>query len=83
MRTIRKRAVMETVVTPKPVLYLVIPCYNEQDILAIMGDKFETKLKSMMEVKTELGTSSVNYLIPANILLEFLKVATEDINVQY
>lgn len=37
----------------------------------------------MMEVKTELGTSSVNYLIPANILLEFLKVATEDINVRY
>lgn len=50
MRTIRKRAVMETVVTPKPVLYLVIPCYNEQDILPIMGDKFETKLKSLIEL---------------------------------
>ena len=40
---------METVVTPKPVLYLVIPCYNEQDILPIMGDKFETKLKSLIK----------------------------------
>ena len=32
------------------VLYVVIPCYNEQDILPIMGDKFETKLKSLIEL---------------------------------
>lgn len=33
----------------KPTLYIVIPCYNEEDVLPITSNMFENKIKSLAE----------------------------------
>lgn len=33
----------------KPILYIVIPCYNEQEVLPITSVEFENKLKQLIE----------------------------------
>ena len=32
-----------------PVLYLVVPCYNEQEVLTDTADKLERKLRQLMD----------------------------------
>ena len=39
----------------EPILYIVIPCYNEQEVLPITAPMFLKKLQDLYSIKKELA----------------------------
>ena len=78
----------------KPILYIVIPCYNEEKVLPITSSMFLDKitelvqkdkisddsrvLLSMTEAKTVPGRSSKNFLSKIIIIKESARAETAD-----
>ena len=46
----------------KPILHMVIPCYNEQDVLPITNKQFESKIKELIKSKKINETSKVLFV---------------------
>ena len=46
----------------KPVLYIVIPCYNEQEVLPITSKLFEGKIRELIEKKKISDSSRVLFV---------------------
>ena len=48
--------------TEKPVLYIVIPCYNEEEVLPVTSGLFEDKIKELIKAKKIAKTSRVLFV---------------------
>ena len=46
----------------KPVLYIVIPCYNEEAVLPITSKQFEAKIKELIKDKKISKNSRVLFV---------------------
>ena len=66
----------------KPILWIVIPCYNEKDVLPITAPMFLEQIQ-MMDQRIGHGILSVSWHKRMNIILESVKVETEDIRMPY
>ena len=83
----------------KPILWIVIPCYNEKDVLPITAPMFLEQIQTMISKekisaksrilfvndgsKIRHGILSVSWHKRMNIILESVKVETEDIRMPY
>ena len=46
----------------KPILYIVVPCYNEQEVLPITGSMFTKKITELIERDMVSTDSKVVYV---------------------
>ncbi|MDD6956673.1 MAG: glycosyltransferase, partial [Solobacterium sp.] len=46
----------------KPILYIVIPCYNEEKVLPITSDMFLKKIESLIQNKKIAEESSILFV---------------------
>ena len=46
----------------RPILYIVIPCYNEEDVLPITGPIFEDKIKELVQKEKVSDKSRVLFV---------------------
>ena len=47
-----------------PILYIVIPCYNEEEVLKETTKRLKTKLKKLLKEKTISTSCLREYLYP-------------------
>ena len=45
-----------------PVLYLVVPCYNEEEVLADTADKLERKLRQLIDAGKIAARSRIAFV---------------------
>lgn len=83
----------------KPILWIVIPCYNEKDVLPITAPMFLEQIQTMiskekisansrilfvmMDRRTQHGILSVSWHRRMNIILELARAETEVIRMLY
>lgn len=82
----------------KPILWIVIPCYNEKDVLPITAPMFLEQIQTMISKEKISAKSRILFvndgskdstwdiickLKRMNIILESVKVETEDIRMPY
>ena len=83
----------------KPILYIVIPCYNEEEVLPITKDLFLNKLKELISKEKISDSSRVMFVndgskdstweiikklaLEDDISSELHRVETEDIRMQF
>ncbi|MBR2530685.1 MAG: glycosyltransferase, partial [Lachnospiraceae bacterium] len=46
----------------RPVLYIVVPCYNEKEVLPITSKQFEDKIRSLIKKRKITSKSRVLFV---------------------
>ena len=54
----------------KPILYIVIPCYNEEEVLPITKDLFLNKLKELISKEKISDSSRVMFLLMTAVRIQ-------------
>lgn len=70
----------------RPILWIVIPCYNEEDVLPITAPMFLEQIQTMISKEKISAKSRILYVSwrrMMNIILELVRAETEGIRMLY
>ena len=67
----------------KPVLYIIIPCYNEEKVLPITAPLFKQEIMKLINRKIKHGMFYVNWQRKMIAFLVYHKAVIEDIKMLF